>query len=79
VHLFHDEYGEEEAGLSPFTVVGVPELSVSAALNTNFKDYIEIADKLDAIPWDILTICRRLVRKGLAVEGIGDLRGFFKR
>jgi hypothetical protein len=37
----------------------------------------EIAEQLDAIPWDVLTICRQLVRAGLAREGKGKERGSF--
>jgi hypothetical protein len=36
--------------------------------------YAEIADHLDALPWDILLGCRALVRQGLATEGTGRMR-----
>jgi hypothetical protein len=40
--------------------------------------YVEIADHLDALPWDILLACRALVRGGLAKEGAKDARGYFE-
>jgi hypothetical protein len=39
--------------------------------------FAEIAEALDAVPWDVLTVCRRLVRKGAAREGKGKQRGSF--
>jgi hypothetical protein len=44
-----------------------------------FVPYVEIADALNEIPWDILWICRGLVRRGLAREGSGEQRGHFAR
>lgn len=39
----------------------------------------QVAYKLDAVPWDVLKICRRLVRGALAREGKGVDRGKFRR
>lgn len=33
----------------------------------------------DAIPWDVLNVCRRLVKEGIAVEGAKDQRDKFRR
>jgi hypothetical protein len=41
--------------------------------------YVEIADELSEVPWDVLTICRQLVRAGFAREGRGKQRGMFCR
>jgi hypothetical protein len=41
--------------------------------------FVEIADKLRAIPWAVLDTCRALVRKGHAREGAGNERGKFGR
>ena len=41
--------------------------------------YPDIAEMLDVLPWDVLTVCRRLVRMGLAREGKGKERGSFGR
>lgn len=39
--------------------------------------FFELAGLLDAVPWDVLAACRRLVRSGLAREGEGKQRGSF--
>lgn len=41
--------------------------------------YTEIAEALSVVPWDVLSVCRRLVRVGLAREGKGKRRGSFGR
>lgn len=42
--------------------------------------FYDVAEALDAIPWDVLRICRRLVRSGTAWEGTGRKgRGSFGR
>jgi hypothetical protein len=39
--------------------------------------YVDIADRIGAVPWAVLSVCRDLVRAGLAREGRGDTRGQF--
>jgi hypothetical protein len=39
----------------------------------------EIAEALGEVPWDVLTVCRQLVREGLVREGKGKHRGSFGR
>lgn len=39
----------------------------------------ELADALGAVPWDVATACRRLVKAGRAWEGKGKQRGHFGR
>jgi hypothetical protein len=46
---------------------------------TGLIPFAEIADGLDAVPWDVLTVCRKLVRMGAAREGKGKQRGSFGR
>lgn len=41
--------------------------------------FSDLADALSSIPWDVLKACRRLVRSGLAREGVGKERGAFGR
>jgi hypothetical protein len=45
----------------------------------SFISYLDIADSLGAIPWDVLDVCRQLVRKGAAQEGGSKQRGTFRR
>lgn len=44
---------------------------------TGLVSFSQIADELEAIPWDVLMVCRRLVRAGAAREGTGKERGSF--
>lgn len=41
--------------------------------------YAEVADALNEVPWDVLLICRKLVRMRMAREGTGKQRGSFGR
>jgi hypothetical protein len=41
--------------------------------------FAKIADALNAVPWDVLQVCRRLVRIGIAREGKDKQRGSFGR
>ena len=41
--------------------------------------FSEIADELGELPWDVLRVCRDLVRQKLAVEGDDKLRQHFKK
>ena len=50
---------------------------VVAALGLEATHYSEIAQTLSAEPWDILDVCRRLVREGKAREEEGRRRGYF--
>jgi len=44
-----------------------------------WQSFDEIAQSLEIIPWSVLFACRRLVRRGLAREGSGQLQGCFQR
>ena len=41
--------------------------------------FSEIADRVDAVPWDVLFACRRLADRGNLREGTGKKRGSFAR
>lgn len=45
----------------------------------NLIPFSEVAEAMDAIPWDVLIACRQLVRMGRAREGKGKRRGWFGR
>lgn len=47
--------------------------------STGFVSYVDIADSLGEVPWDVLDAFRHLVRKGIAQEGTGKQRGTFRR
>jgi Family of unknown function (DUF6527) len=52
---------------------------LNALSRRSFESYREIAARLDALPWDVLVVCRRLVIDGAAVEGTGVQRAQFRR
>lgn len=41
--------------------------------------YVDIAEALGAVPWDVLRICRKLARDGVIREGKGKGRGHFSK
>jgi len=45
---------------------------------TGFAPYVEVADALQEIPWDVLEACRDLVGAGALIEGKDDKRGRFQ-
>lgn len=54
-------------------------LQVRSALASSFEPYTAIAERLDLVPWAVLSACGKLRREGFAVEGQGSLRGSFMR
>jgi hypothetical protein len=46
---------------------------------TSSLSFAKLAEDIGAIPWDVLSICRQLVRVGAACEGRGKRRGHFRR
>lgn len=43
------------------------------------RSYLELCTTIpDTVPWDVLRCCRTLVRDGLATEGKGERRGWFR-
>lgn len=60
--------------------VGLERGAVLGALDAHtLTSYVDVADRLDALPWEVLIVCRRLVRERAAREGKGDQRGSFVR
>jgi hypothetical protein len=74
-------HDEEYRDSSADTDEGCPTIDAVWALfpATGLRSFVEIADSLNAVPWDVQVICRRLVRKGRAREGKGRERGAFGR
>lgn len=52
---------------------------LEALSRDSLESVTTIADRIDALPWDVLNICRRLVYDGVAVEGTKGQRGSFRR
>lgn len=52
---------------------------VQEALGPQLESYMSIAERLDLVPWAVLSACGKLRRDGLAVEGTDKLRGHFMK
>jgi hypothetical protein len=78
IYLFGiDDYGSFSEGLQADEIAAL-ESAVRQRLSRNgLVSFADIADELNVIPWDVLTMCRKLVRDGFAREGIGRQRGQF--
>lgn len=44
-----------------------------------FTDFVQVADSLAEIPWDVLDVCRRLVKEKRAIAGTGPMKSCFKK
>lgn len=47
--------------------------------NKGWASYVDIADRLEEVPWDVLDACRHLARRKILVEGRIEGRLLFKR
>lgn len=45
----------------------------------DYASYVDLADQLDEIPWDVQEACFRLVAAGLMTKGTGPTRGSFRK
>ena len=52
---------------------------VREAMGSQFESYTSIAERLDLVPWAVLSACGKLRREGLAVEGLDKLRTYFMK
>lgn len=52
---------------------------VREALGPRIESYSSIAERLDLVPWAVLSACGKLRRDGLAVEGKDKLRAHFMK
>lgn len=72
-----DEFGEAEDYMSEMAVLSprvLEQLSTS-----NYRSFVDVADQIDVIPWDVLRACRTLCNAGLAREGVGPEKGAFQK
>jgi hypothetical protein len=54
-------------------------VQVRDALGTQLESYTSIAERLDLVPWAVLSACGKLRREGFAAEGKDKLRGHFMK
>lgn len=52
-------------------------VQVRDALGTQLESYTSIGDRLELVPWAVLSACAKLRREGIAFEGKDRLRGHF--
>lgn len=59
----------------------IPEIKIERILGAlqggRKAGFVQIADELDEVPWDVLAVCRSLGRSGVLEEGLGKQRGIF--
>lgn len=75
IHLFR---GANDETLPEVDLTAL-QSSVRDCLSTStWRHFVEVALVLDAIPWDVLEVCRRLVKRKEAMEGSSRLQGHFR-
>ena len=76
-------FGQNEDEFDTVAQIGELDVLSKAALErltpTGLTPFFDLANSLNAVPWDVLMACRQLVRSGQAREGIGKQRGAFGR
>jgi hypothetical protein len=76
--LVLDAYGEDDSSSSPGLDDLIQRLR-SYWPSGSMISYVDVADEMGEIPWDVLEACRRLDREGVLVEGSGKQRTMFRR
>ena len=74
--------GGQTSSNSPALTLDVKDLAkrtLAVWPSENFISYVDVADHLGEIPWDVQEACYRLVQLGLLVAGKGSNRGTFRR
>jgi hypothetical protein len=72
-----DAYGDDETLLYPSLGDLVHRVRASWPAGA-LTSYVDVADKMGEIPWDVLEACRQLTRQGVLVEGTGRQRTMFR-
>ncbi|MCK1732333.1 DUF6527 family protein [Bradyrhizobium sp. 142] len=76
IYLFgSDNDAETDAGIALDDLLGPVSKRLSYAA---WRSFVDVADELGEIPWDVLEACRTLARKRVAEEGTGKLRSHFR-
>lgn len=79
IYLFGQDEREWDDEFADDGTMPSAEMVLEQLPMAGLTSFWTIADKLEAVPWDVLRVCRRLVRKDLAREGKGTDRGYFGR
>lgn len=73
-HIYWCDWGEELDAVDSEL-----QTRVLRALGGTLRPYSEVAQRLNAVPWAVLSACRQLLGRGLAREGTGNQQGWFRR
>lgn len=71
----YDDYFDD----SPDTLSALNDAVFSQLPKSGLIEYSKVAEALNEVPWDVLMVCRQLVRTRMAREGNGKQRGSFGR
>jgi hypothetical protein len=82
--LLFDTYSSDEEEIGRFenteTASAFDRKLILEALNESVLERFDsIANRVGADPWEVLSICRGLVRSNQAVEGAEDQHGYFRK
>jgi len=75
--LFRDDYDGDASPERQEEIKALTAAVLERLPTSGFVSYVDVADELGEVPWDVLQVCRALVRVGRAREGNGPERGAF--
>ena len=76
ISLFDDRY-EEDWPIDAADIAILAKAVIPRLTEGRGRSYVDVADELGEIPWDVLRACRKLVRDAIAEEGSRHHRGEF--
>lgn len=79
INLFRRWIPEDQWSGSQETLLVLSDGILRTMPKSGYASLVELADKLEEVPWDVLDACRHLVRKGILIEGTGKQRSTFCR
>ncbi len=78
IYLFGKSVDRDEGDLPEINLSAL-EPSIRGRLSpSTWRHFTDVASDLDAVPWDVLEVCRKFVKRGEAAEGTGKQRGHFR-
>jgi hypothetical protein len=77
--LLGHRFGESRAYGKDEDLVKLGKILQEKWPTTGFVPFVDVADLLGEVPWDVLDACRHLVKRGMLKEGSGPQRSMFCR
>jgi hypothetical protein len=77
--MFGPRYAWGAAPREKLNLVNLSTRVLDAWPHKRQVSYVEVAEELREIPWDVLEACRDLVKAKALIEGLGEQRGSFRR